>query len=126
MYGEGKTRGKVSELLIDATINQALAALQTHGLSAEYREYLKLFLVSNYENLRRNSAGGVQPNLNLGLVQQIQVPLPPLCEQGEIVAQAEAALSKIDHAETEIKRSLERAARLRQAILKRAFEGRLV
>jgi len=27
---------------------------------------------------------------------------------------------------TEIKRSLERAARLRQAILKRAFEGRLV
>jgi len=47
LYGEGKTRGKVSELLIDATINQALAALQTQGVSAECREYLKLFLFSN-------------------------------------------------------------------------------
>ena len=44
----------------------------------------------------------------------------------EIVAQVEAKLSNIAQAETEIKRSLERAARLRQAILKRAFEGRLV
>ncbi len=35
-------------------------------------------------------------------------------------------LSNIAQAETEIIRSLERAARLRQAILKRAFEGRLV
>ena len=44
----------------------------------------------------------------------------------EIVSQVEAKLSNIAQAETEIKRSLERAARLRQAILKRAFEGRLV
>jgi len=35
-------------------------------------------------------------------------------------------LSNIAQAETEINRSLERAARLRQAILKRAFESRLV
>jgi len=35
-------------------------------------------------------------------------------------------LRKIAQAEAEIKRSLERAARLRQAILKRAFEGRLL
>jgi len=54
------------------------------------------------------------------------VPLPPLPEQVEIVAQVEAKLSNITQAEAEIKRSLERAARLRQAILKRAFEGRLV
>ena len=47
-------------------------------------------------------------------------------EQTEIVAQVETKLSNIAQAETEIKRSLERAARLRQAILKRAFEGRLV
>jgi len=49
-----------------------------------------------------------------------------LPEQVEIVAQVEAKLSNITQAEAEIKRSLERAARLRQAILKRAFEGRLV
>ena len=27
MYGQGKTRGQVSELLIDATVNQACAVL---------------------------------------------------------------------------------------------------
>ena len=53
-------------------------------------------------------------------------PLPPTEEQAEIVAQVEAKLSNIAQAETEIKRSLERTARLRQAILKRAFEGGLV
>jgi type I restriction enzyme S subunit len=54
------------------------------------------------------------------------VQIPPLPEQTEIVSQVEAKLSNIAQAETEIKRSLECAARLRQAILKRAFEGRLV
>ena len=52
--------------------------------------------------------------------------MPPPDEQTEIVAQVGAKLSNIAQAKTEIKRSLERAARLRQAILKRAFEGRLV
>ena len=64
--------------------------------------------------------------LSVSKIASIPVPIPLLQEQAEIVAQVEAALSKIDHAETEIKRSLERAARLRQAILKRAFEGRLI
>ena len=54
------------------------------------------------------------------------VPIAPEVEQTEIVSQVEAKLSNIAQAETEIKRSLERAARLRQAILKRAFEGRLL
>ena len=52
-------------------------------------------------------------------------PLPP-DEQTEIVAQVESNLSNIAQAEAEIKRSLQRAACLRQAILKRAFVGRLV
>lgn len=64
--------------------------------------------------------------LSVSKIAALPVPVPSLDEQLEIVSQVEAALSKIDHAETEIKRSLERTARLRQAILKRAFEGRLV
>lgn len=126
LYGEGKTRGKISELMIPATINQALAALQTEGVSADCRQYLKTFMLSNYENLRRNSAGGVQPNLNLGLVQQIAVPLPPLCEQAEIVLQIEVAMSSVEASEKAIESGLFRSGSLRQSILKRAFEGKLV
>jgi len=76
--------------------------------------------------MRRLSAGGVQPNLNVRLVQRISVSLPPSAEQRVIVAEVEATLSSITHAESEIEHSLARAARLRQAILKGAFEGRLV
>ena len=53
-------------------------------------------------------------------------PALPLYEQTKIVAQVEAKLSNIAKAERETKRSRERAARLRQAILKRAFEGGLL
>ena len=63
--------------------------------------------------------------LSVSKIANLPLPLAPLEEQTEIVAQVEAKVSNIAQAETEIKRSLERAARLRQAILKRAFEGRL-
>lgn len=65
-------------------------------------------------------------HFNVGAMKLSAVPVPSMVEQTEIVSQVEAKLSNIAQAETEIKRSLERAARLRQAILKRAFEGRLV
>lgn len=54
------------------------------------------------------------------------VPIPPLCEQGEIMAEAERRLSIIAGAEAEIEANLKRARSLRHVILKRAFEGRLI
>lgn len=126
MYGEGKTRGKCSELLIEATTNQAIAAVVTRGLGAACKPYLKLVLERNYFEIRRESSGGVQPNLNLGLVRRIRVPLPPLAEQMRIVEEAERHLSIIADMELAVARDLTRAERLRQSILKRAFEGKLV
>ena len=54
------------------------------------------------------------------------VALPPLSEQHRIVAEVERRLSVIDELEAVIATNLKRADRLRQAILKRAFEGKLV
>ena len=126
MYGEGKTRGKCSELLIPSTINQAIAAVTMVESAACCRPYAKLFLHSNYEETRRLSSGGVQPNLNLGLIKQIAVPLPPLAEQLRIVAEVERRLSVIQQSEVAVETSLARAERLRQSILKQAFSGLLV
>ena len=75
MYGEGKTRGKVSELRICAATNQACAALVFEGLSNASKPYIKSFLHKNYEDIRRLSSGGVQPNLNLSLVRQTCIPM---------------------------------------------------
>ncbi|MCH7990712.1 MAG: hypothetical protein IID46_16350 [Planctomycetes bacterium] len=54
------------------------------------------------------------------------VPSPPAEEQAEIIVQLDEKLSQIDAAELVINNSLARASRLRQSILKRAFEGKLV
>lgn len=56
----------------------------------------------------------------------LPVPLPPLTEQVEIVAEVDRRLSVANAAETQVEHALQRAARLRQAILKHAFEGKLV
>ena len=52
--------------------------------------------------------------------------IAPLPEQRRIVAEVERRLSVIQNAEAAVEASLKRAERLRQSILKRAFEGKLV
>lgn len=65
-------------------------------------------------------------HLGAGRFAVLEFPLPPVEEQIQIVAEVAAILSKIDAAATAIGNGLRRAARLRQSILKRAFEGDLV
>jgi type I restriction enzyme S subunit len=118
MYGEGKTRGKCAELRIPATMNQALAAIQTED---EIRSYLRHFLEHNYEEMRKVASGGVQPNLNLSLVRTVCIPLPPLSEQTRISAEVDRHLSILRGVEAEIDANLQRAQALRQSILAKAF-----
>ena len=65
-------------------------------------------------------------HLGAGRFSEIEFPLPPLAEQQQIVALVSEKLSQIESAEVAIEHSLRRAARLRQSILKQAFEGKLV
>lgn len=64
--------------------------------------------------------------LNLKDVRAATVALPPSAEQEEIVAEVERRLSVLQEVEAEVESNLKRATRLRQSILKRAFEGKLV
>lgn len=70
--------------------------------------------------------GTTRLRLTLPLFKDLPVPLPPLAEQAEIIAAVSEKLSQIEAAEVAIEHSLRRAARLRQSILKQAFEGKLV
>lgn len=126
MYGEGKTRGKVSELLIGAATNQACAAIVMEGLSAQIRGYTKLFFLKYYDDIRRLSSGGVQPNLNLSHIKATAVPLPPLAEQSRIIGEVERRLSLVREVKAQVDTNLKRADRLRQSILVSAFAGRII
>lgn len=79
MYGQGKTRGQVAILGLDATINQACAAIQ---LNAEAnRDYVFQQLRYRYNSIRALSNTGSQENLNADLIREIAFPLPSLHEQ---------------------------------------------
>ena len=54
------------------------------------------------------------------------IAIPPIAEQHRIVAEVERRLSGVQQAEATVDASLRRAERLRQSVLKRAFEGKLV
>lgn len=126
MYGEGKTRGKCSELKIPASTNQAIAAINLKSDFLSSKSYVKWFLVKNYNDIRIVSSGGVQPNLNLAKVKSIELPFPSIEEQTQIVQEIEARLSVCDKLAETIQTSLQQAEALRQSILKKAFEGRLL
>jgi len=120
MYGEGKTRGKCTELHIAATTNQALAALR---VDSALRPYLKLFLEHSYEDMRKVAAGGVQPNLNLRLVRSLRVPLPPPDEQRRIVFEVDRRLSIVRKVENEVDANQQHARTLREGVLRTALSG---
>jgi type I restriction enzyme, S subunit len=67
-------------------------------------------------------------NQDLGLTRMVRIAflLPPVAEQKRVVAEVDRRLSVIDEIETQLAGDLQRAERLRQMILKRAFEGKLV
>ena len=124
MYGEGKTRGQVSELSIEAATNQACAAIKPYVL--EIKSYIKLYLESNYLYLRKLAEGGNQPNLSVGKISAYTIPLPPLVEQRRIVSEIEHWFSLINIIEgnkEDLQASIKQA---KSKIFDLAIHGKLV
>ena len=73
-------------------------------------------------DFRGATVGGISRNFSL----KVNVPIPSLIEQEQIVSELEQHLSVADETEATIDAELKRAERLRQSILKQAFSGKLV
>ena len=84
-------------------------------------KWVQIFLATAKENLETFAPGTAQKNINLEVLQNVAVPLPPLAEQHRIVAEADRRLSLIRVAEAQVTTNLARAQRLRQSILQAAF-----
>jgi type I restriction enzyme S subunit len=125
MYGEGKTRGQITELVVSGACNQACAALVFDAETEGLRDWIKRWFESFYLQLRAQAAGGVQPNLNLDIVKSLTVPIPPPAEAAEILRRVSDALAAVADAQALLDAEAADAARLKQSILKAAFEGRL-
>ncbi|MFG6415479.1 restriction endonuclease subunit S [Roseateles sp. DC23W] len=125
MYGEGKTRGQVSELGIEATVNQACAAVVVNE-SLMVRTFVKRALQANYMEMREMAEGGNQPNLNMAKVKGFTLPKPPLEEQAEIVRRVDLLFGYAERLEARLQAAQTTAERLTPALLAKAFRGELV
>jgi len=70
--------------------------------------------------------GSTRPFLNQKILKQISFPVPSLEVQKEIIDNIDARMSACDNIEKTVNSSLAQAEALRQSILKKAFDGRLV
>lgn len=95
-------------------------------IDADYLTYyLNTHSARQYGNSVR-SFGVNQSNINGTKLKTYPLPLPSLKEQHQIIQEIESRLSVADKLEESISASLQQAEALRQSILKRAFEGRLI
>lgn len=86
MYGA--TAGQVGLLKFEASTNQAICGILPN--SKIHPEYLYRILKYKTEYLVSISSGGAQPNISQAIIRQLQIPLPPLEIQRQIVEEIEA------------------------------------
>jgi type I restriction enzyme S subunit len=94
-----------------------------------YSRYLTVYMTSEesgQRQYRRYIYGQGRPHLSFDQLRMTAVLLPPLAEQHRIVAEVERRLSVVEELERAVAHGLTRAEKLRQAILRRAFAGKLV
>ena len=93
----------------------------------DFSDYLYIIFLYDAmtERFRLIAKGVGIHHLGAGNMSNWMVNLPPLVEQRRIVAEVEQRLSVAKEVESAVEVALARAARLRQAVLKAAFEGRL-
>jgi type I restriction enzyme S subunit len=92
-------------------------------------DYLYWFIVAEAagrKQLTEMAYGAGKPGLNLENIRSVQVPLPSLSEQQEIVELIQSKLSEADQLDQTLATALQQAEALRQSILKKAFCGQLV
>ena len=119
MYGQGKTRGKVGILGIEAATNQACAVI--HPSININMGYLYNYLKLSYETLRALGQGAGQPNLNLSIVKNFSVLMPPIELQREFAKRVE----KVEALKAKLKASQLQAEEQFKALSQRAFAGEL-
>lgn len=118
MYVQGKTRGKAGVLTIDASINQACAAIEVN--SSDSGEYILHTLNYMYEDIRELSNSGGQENLSSGIIKGIKLPLPSKSEQTAI----SNALSDVDALLTKLEKLIAKKQAIKTATMQQLLTGK--
>jgi len=86
-------------------------------------EYVELFIRTAKRDLAAFAPATAQANINLAILSDLAVPLPPLHEQTEIIRRVGRILSLAADVSSRIDAASQRADRSSQAVLAKAFRG---
>jgi len=126
----GPPLGKVSVVTNqypEWNINQAIVMFRPN--EKVMSKYISYFMQNSVtinwlENTSKATAG--QWNVKVSTCREIPFPFCSVKDQNKIIQEIESRLSVADKMEESITQSLQQAEALRQSILKKAFEGRLI
>ncbi len=114
----------IPDSLPDANCSDLVLIQRPLGFVPQYGAYYMNSLAKRH--VAAGKVGVALTHFNTKSVAALAVPLPPLAEQVRIVAEVERRLSVVDELEGVLASNLQRATRLRQSILQKAFAGTLV
>lgn len=122
----GATIGKTGFARVPCATNQQINALIVNPQVA-IREWVFWSFTGpdGQQQIKNNASATTLPILNKSKFENLEIPLPPISEQKRITAEVERRLSMVEELESRVEVNLQRASRLRQAILKQAFSGDL-
>lgn len=118
----------IAPKLENAYVNQHVSLCRPkEGFDKKYFGYWIISKSGGLKHFNSKTKGAVKAGLDLDDLKTIPIPLPPsLEEQQQIVKEIESRLSVCDKVEESITEALEKSEALRQSILKKAFEGKLL
>ena len=115
MYGQGKTRGKVAILGIEAATNQACAAIMfNEEVDTNFAFHN---LSGRYDEIRELSNAGSQENLSAGLIKELNLSYPQITEQQKIAD----FLSAVDEKITALTAQKTALTQYKQGMMQRIF-----
>lgn len=128
IVSRGATVGRMCLVNTDQTFCLLGSVILLKVDKSIFNKYLLFLLKSASINQKIISVSGAtaQQAIYLRDIKGIEILLPPMDEQVKIVDEIESRLSVCDKIEQSIEQGLQQAEALRQSILKKAFEGKLV
>ncbi|SDF11339.1 type I restriction enzyme, S subunit [Pricia antarctica] len=119
MYGQGKTRGQVAILNIEASTNQACAAIITGNEINEF--FLFQVLSHHYKKIRNLSNSGGQRNLSASLIGDYLIDYPTLSEQKKIAS----FLSSVDKKIRQLQQKKTLLEQFKKGVMQQLFSQKL-
>lgn len=108
-----------------ATLARNAFLLRFNELSDVRYIFSYLQSAEGFASIMKHVHGAVTKTITKDEVRSIEIPLPPLSEQQEIVAHLDALQEKIRQLEENYTKQIAKCDELKQSFLKKAFEGEL-